>query len=416
MKEDIKTRQKKTGTSEDHQVIPIIDDVLSSDGEPLDTSTREFMESRFGHDFGQVRVHVDANSAQAMNALSFTIGQNLVFDEGQYMPGTTTGKGLLAHELAHVVQQNNDLNEQDTEVSSLRDGLEVEANEASKVIGTKQVAITGKAPYGTVQCQRKGSIETSQGIEEIEGDDITGASAQAIHERLDANKDSVNDRIQEWTKQSVNDLRNGLQDAAISFQNWYQSRSRKPNTAAFVMDVASAALSAIKIFLLPESTALSVLDVVVGLSKSDISRLFEPNAVPDAQVLQIQQGMIHFSSLVGVAFENFGGRLKKENPDIWNSIGVAITSAPPLLEIAKEELYGRAGLFRPGQPYGEQILASMIYAYTDWEKRWVISESTFFISGESIEYALFKEHVQQRLQKEARLAAKQRLGSQEDKK
>jgi hypothetical protein len=77
-------------------------------GVPMDGATREFFESRFGHDFSNVRVHSDpqaAESARAVNALAYTVGSNVVFGAGQYRPETTTGKSLLAHELAHTVQQ-----------------------------------------------------------------------------------------------------------------------------------------------------------------------------------------------------------------------------------------------------------------------------------------------------------------------
>jgi hypothetical protein len=64
------------------------------------------METRFGHDFSRVRVHTDSRAARAVRALAFTSGHNIVFDAGQYAPGTETGTRLLAHELTHVVQQN----------------------------------------------------------------------------------------------------------------------------------------------------------------------------------------------------------------------------------------------------------------------------------------------------------------------
>jgi hypothetical protein len=66
------------------------------------------MEPRFGHDFGKVRIHTDARasqSAQAVNALAYTVGPQIVFGAGQYQPGAPSGQRLLAHELTHVVQQ-----------------------------------------------------------------------------------------------------------------------------------------------------------------------------------------------------------------------------------------------------------------------------------------------------------------------
>ena len=87
---------------------PIVYEVLHSPGQPLDRETRSFMEPRFGHDFSRVRVHNSpkaAESARTVNALAYTVGQDLVFDSGRYAPGTGEGRKLLAHELAHAVQQ-----------------------------------------------------------------------------------------------------------------------------------------------------------------------------------------------------------------------------------------------------------------------------------------------------------------------
>jgi len=139
---------------------PIVHEVLRSPGRPLDEATRGFMESRFGHDFSgvqaiaprlsaslvvgalndpleseadhlarramrapavtgraapaaldfsRVRVHTDttaAESARAVDALAYTVGEHVVFGAGQYAPGTSAGRALLAHELVHVMQQS----------------------------------------------------------------------------------------------------------------------------------------------------------------------------------------------------------------------------------------------------------------------------------------------------------------------
>jgi hypothetical protein len=87
-----------------------VHDVLRSPGRPLEASAREFMEMRFSTDFSHVRVHSDAaaaSSARQINALAYTAGHNVVFGAGQYSPHTDKGKALLAHELAHVVQQGS---------------------------------------------------------------------------------------------------------------------------------------------------------------------------------------------------------------------------------------------------------------------------------------------------------------------
>jgi hypothetical protein len=85
-------------------------DGLPASGRPLDPATRAFFEPRFGYDFGRVRVHADANaaeSAESLGALAYTAGPNIAFGAGQYRPGTGSGQRLLAHELAHVVQQGH---------------------------------------------------------------------------------------------------------------------------------------------------------------------------------------------------------------------------------------------------------------------------------------------------------------------
>ena len=78
-------------------------------GSPLPESTRNFFEPRFSCDFSQVRVHTDtlaAESAQAVNARAFTVGQDVVFGAGQYAQGASEGRRLMAHELTHVMQQS----------------------------------------------------------------------------------------------------------------------------------------------------------------------------------------------------------------------------------------------------------------------------------------------------------------------
>jgi hypothetical protein len=90
-------------------VIPAeVREAVNGTGQPLDGRTRTSMERHFGYDFGRVRVHAHehaAASARALNAQAYTMNENIVFDSGRYAPETTSGRRLLAHELAHVVQQ-----------------------------------------------------------------------------------------------------------------------------------------------------------------------------------------------------------------------------------------------------------------------------------------------------------------------
>jgi uncharacterized protein DUF4157 len=101
-----RTARQPAGRSE--VAASSVAEALASPGQPLDAATRAFIEPRFGHDFGRVRVHTDARaaeSASAVQALAYTVGHNVVFGAGKYAPGTSEGRRLLAHELAHVVQQ-----------------------------------------------------------------------------------------------------------------------------------------------------------------------------------------------------------------------------------------------------------------------------------------------------------------------
>ncbi|MBN1657602.1 MAG: DUF4157 domain-containing protein, partial [Anaerolineae bacterium] len=81
---------------------------LHSPGRPLDPDIRAEMEARFSRDFGDVRIHTDAQaaaSARAVNAQAYTVGHDVVFAEGRYSPQSRNGAALLSHELAHVIQQ-----------------------------------------------------------------------------------------------------------------------------------------------------------------------------------------------------------------------------------------------------------------------------------------------------------------------
>jgi hypothetical protein len=87
----------------------IVHQALQTPGQPLDPSTRARMDRSFDYNFGAVRLHSDslaARAAQSLNAAAFTVGEDIVFAPGRLAPETETGQWLIAHELAHVVQQS----------------------------------------------------------------------------------------------------------------------------------------------------------------------------------------------------------------------------------------------------------------------------------------------------------------------
>lgn len=107
-KKEADLQRKSNGAAGPSQAPPVVHEVLGSSGQALDTATRAFMEPRLSRDFSQVRIHRDAKaaeSARAVNALAYTVGNHIVFGAGSFDPGAKAGRRLLAHELVHVTQQ-----------------------------------------------------------------------------------------------------------------------------------------------------------------------------------------------------------------------------------------------------------------------------------------------------------------------
>lgn len=95
---------------EQEQASPVHDVIGKGGGTPLDESTRATMESSFGQDFGDVRLHTDAKasaSAEAVGANAYTVGNDVVFRSGHFDASSPTGQRTIAHELTHVVQQRS---------------------------------------------------------------------------------------------------------------------------------------------------------------------------------------------------------------------------------------------------------------------------------------------------------------------
>ncbi len=110
---------------------------LLNGGQPLDSGAKSRMSTAFGYDFAGVRVHTGAQAAglsDDLNARAFTVGSDIAFGPGEYQPGTMIGDALIAHELAHVVQQSGGAN---AEVSEATNGapeqsaMEAEADSAA---------------------------------------------------------------------------------------------------------------------------------------------------------------------------------------------------------------------------------------------------------------------------------------------
>ena len=143
-------RRATSGGTGVMEAPPIVHDVLSSPGQPLDTATRAFFEPRFGHDLGQVRIHNDqraADSSRAVDALAYTVGNALVFASGRYAPATAGGRQLLAHEFAHVVQQQPfgpDPIVQRSTGEPTKTDTDSQASQAKELLATQQIVIAGE--------------------------------------------------------------------------------------------------------------------------------------------------------------------------------------------------------------------------------------------------------------------------------
>jgi Domain of unknown function (DUF4157) len=139
------------GFGEKRNVPQIVDEVLDTPGQPLDRKTREAMERGFVRDFSKVRVQANSEAADAANALdaqAFTVGDRIVFASGRYAPDSPAGKKLLAHELAHVSQQESSSQAGDRAVSAPGDEFETAADSAAKTVtaGGRASTKTGGRP------------------------------------------------------------------------------------------------------------------------------------------------------------------------------------------------------------------------------------------------------------------------------
>jgi len=103
-----KQLQRSAAGSGPETAPPIVHEVLRSPGQPLDTATRSFFEPRFGHDFSKVRIHTDAKAAassRSVGAAAYTVGPHIVFADRLPSIQSEGAARLMAHELAHVLQQ-----------------------------------------------------------------------------------------------------------------------------------------------------------------------------------------------------------------------------------------------------------------------------------------------------------------------
>ena len=174
MEEEEQVQRKETaGQAGGQSAPPIVSDVLASGGgRPMDGDTKGFMESRFGQDFSQVRIHTDsraAESAAAIQAKAYTSGRDVVFGAGEYQPGSDSGKRLLAHELVHVGQQGKMENNTQISRTTLEERLPREASleNASASFRIPANSMLSQADGANIQTERATTVTitvTSTGV------------------------------------------------------------------------------------------------------------------------------------------------------------------------------------------------------------------------------------------------------------
>lgn len=179
-----------------HDVPSIVHNVLRSPGQPLDAATRAFMEPRFGHDFSNVRVHTDAKaaeSARAVNALAYTVGREVVFGAGQYIPGTAMGQKLMAHELTHVAQQSSGKQLQGKlTINQPGDAFEQEADAtAGRVVAGAQASESLTSSELAIQCETPDDNAEKKPPEKKEAGEVVVEGLKTVAEQAMDNNPQV---------------------------------------------------------------------------------------------------------------------------------------------------------------------------------------------------------------------------------
>jgi hypothetical protein len=169
-------------------------------GQALSQDMRAYFEPRFGLDFSQVRLHTDAQAAQAaqgVQARAYTTGQSIVFGAGQFSPDTDSGKRLLAHELTHVVQQSGQGATPAAISRDLYDTVDAELQAEEEIKSKKWNRAYGKDPSGQYANER-GTID-----EDVTFLDKNNNQKTRHQPRLGAASGAVSPQGQQGTKMDM---------------------------------------------------------------------------------------------------------------------------------------------------------------------------------------------------------------------
>jgi hypothetical protein len=281
--EDKKLRAKaEGGMPAGGQAPTIVHDVLRSPGQPLDATTRAYMEPRFRQDFSRVRVHSDeraSESARAIGAYAYTAGQDVVFARGQYSPSTQAGRKLLAHELTHVVQQGfRDASIYDTaEIGLVGDRHEHAADRAAESIGESSARSfsleASRVPAGSrAVIQRQAmNCDTRKAVE----DECAGATAKCQSAAGDCKSDFP----------KPGDLDSYIANIKANFETSDFGPNAKRNFAHWLDGSGSELEMPSAVFAAHDATKDALSDhrtkIVEGLKKRLADGRMKPNVVSD---------------------------------------------------------------------------------------------------------------------------------------
>jgi Domain of unknown function (DUF4157)/Bacterial toxin 4 len=156
------------GGADAREPMRVAHDALATPSRPLDAMTLRAMETQFGYDFSAVRVHDDAPAAATaaeIDAAAFTVGQDIVFGAGRYAPATAEGRELLAHELAHTIQQR----EAQSESPPVAPGsvLESQAEQAAHAVVGGSAPTHSLSPSGLAVARQAVGADDERSDDEI---------------------------------------------------------------------------------------------------------------------------------------------------------------------------------------------------------------------------------------------------------
>lgn len=312
-------------------------------GRSLDRNTRSFMESRFDHDFSGVRIHDDGRadeSARSLDALAYTYGNNIVFGSGQYNPGSVSGKHLLAHELAHVVQQNSGgpkkIHRATTSVSGQT--VKIDYADVMKVTDTlaeinRRIEVfTGKAPIATV-VKAITALDPTKRSWLLYALDVLMENTASPHRALD--KNGAVDRL--------------IAQAAISTTQPVANRDKFSEVKKFVEEV----------MLISGWTAAAVTKDIYAPNKTDraaIKTIFNP---ADEEGDKNPFDKVTFDQKMNKLLKDY---LKQVDPGVWKSTGTqSMTEIAAIGDIILDE--AKAYFY----PFVTASSASMFHLKTPWK-------------------------------------------------